>query len=102
MAARLPGPAIRRLARRDLLGEPRLLAAAGTALAWLTGGPHRRAIREVNGLTRRRGSQEGNALAVCCHLGLAADPRVELLAGSPVTWQWPDGGWNCDQRAAGR
>jgi hypothetical protein len=32
----------------------------------------------------------------------AADPRVELLARSLVAWQWPDGGWNCDQRASGR
>jgi hypothetical protein len=83
-------------------GGPRLLAVAGTVLAWLNGGPHRRAVKEVNGLTRRCASQEGNALAVCCRLGLAADPRVELLARSLVAWQWPDGGWNCDQRASGR
>jgi hypothetical protein len=83
-------------------GEPRLLAAAGRVLDWLTGEPHRRAIREIDGLTRRCASQEGNALAVCCRLGMAGDPRVELLARSLVAWQWPDGGWNCDKRASGR
>ncbi len=83
-------------------GEPRCVAAAGTVLDWLTGPGHRRSIRFKDGLTRRCGSQEGNALAVCCRLGLADDPRVRLLAESLVEWQWPDGGWNCDMNATGR
>jgi hypothetical protein len=83
-------------------GEPRLIAAAETVLDWLAGAGHRRAIRVVDGLTRRCASQEGNALAVACRVGLAEDSRVELLARSLVDWQWPDGGWNCDVRANGR
>lgn len=83
-------------------GEPRCLAAAETVLAWLTGDGHRRGVRTIDGLVRRCASQEGNALAVCCRLGLAEDPRVRLLAESLVEWQWPDGGWNCDKRATGR
>jgi hypothetical protein len=83
-------------------GEPRLLAAAERVLHWLTGTGYRRALKVIDGLVRRCASQEGNALAVSCRLGLAADPRVELLAGSLVEWQWPDGGWNCDPRATGR
>jgi hypothetical protein len=82
-------------------GEPRCLAAAETVLAWLTGKSHRAAVTAINGLVRRCGSQEGNALAVCCRLGLAEDPRVRLLAESLVEWQWPDGGWNCDKKATG-
>jgi len=82
-------------------GEPRCLAAAETVLAWLTGDGHRRGIRTIDGLVRRCASQEGNALAVCCRLGLAEDPRVRLLAESLVEWQWPDGGWNCDKKATG-
>jgi hypothetical protein len=82
-------------------GEPRCVAAAETVLAWLTGKGHRDRIQTINGLTRRCGSQEGNALAVCCRLGLADDPRVRLLAESLVEWQWPDGGWNCDKKATG-
>ena len=76
-------------------GEPRAVAAAQTVLDWLTGDGHRRGIKTIDGLVRRCASQEGNALAVCCRLGMAGDPRVELLARSLVEWQWPDGGWNC-------
>lgn len=83
-------------------GEPRAVAAAESVLAWLTGDGHRRGVRVVNGLVRRCASQEGNALAACSRIGLAEDPRVELLARSLVEWQWPDGGWNCDDRATGR
>jgi hypothetical protein len=83
-------------------GTSQALAAAETVLAWLTGKGHRRGIKVVDGLVRRCASQEGNALAVCSRLGLAEDPRVELLARSLVEWQWPDGGWNCDPRASGR
>ena len=87
------------------LGVPaddRLRAAAGTVLDWLTSEGHRERIPVVDGLTRRCGSQEGNALAVCCRLGMTDDPRVQLLASSLVEWQWPDGGWNCDRKATGR
>ena len=82
------------------VGEPRCLAAAETVVAWLTSRGHRDRIQVIDGLTRRCGSQEGNALAVCCRLGLADDPRVRLLAESLVEWQWPDGGWNCDKKAS--
>jgi hypothetical protein len=86
------------------LGVPpddRLRAAAETVLDWLTSEGHRRRIQIIDGLTRRCGSQEGNALAVCCRLGMAEDPRVQFLARSLVEWQWPDGGWNCDKKASG-
>jgi hypothetical protein len=79
-------------------GEPRAVAATESVLNWLTGETHRSRILTVDGRTRRCASQEGNALAVCCRLGLAGDPRVILLAQSLVSWQWPDGGWNCDKR----
>jgi hypothetical protein len=83
-------------------GHEGALAAAETVLDWLTSEGHRRGIRVIDGLTRRCGSQEGNALAVCCRLGMADDPRVQQLAQSLVEWQWPDGGWNCDKKASGR
>jgi hypothetical protein len=79
-------------------GEPRALAAANTVLAWLTAASHRRNVPVIEGLARRCGSQEGNALAVASRLGMAGDERVRLLASSLVEWQWPDGGWNCDRR----
>ncbi len=77
--------------------EPAVKATNGV-LDWLTGPGHIDEITQVNGLTRRCASQEGNALAVCSRLGLADDPRVKQLAESLVKWQWPDGGWNCDKR----
>ena len=83
-------------------GEPHLQAAASTVLGWLTGRSHRERVPVIDGLARRCASQEGNALAVACRLGMAGDPRAELLARSLVDWQWPDGGWNCDLRASGR
>jgi hypothetical protein len=83
-------------------GEPRLLAATSTVLDWLTSPSHRERVPVIDGRARRCASQEGNALAVACRLGLAGDPRAELLARSLVGWQWPDGGWNCDVRASGR
>lgn len=66
-------------------------------LDWL-GPAHVARVPVINGLARRCGSQEGNALAVGVHLGLADDPRVRELARNLVRWQWPDGGWNCDRK----
>lgn len=80
-------------------GEPRAIAAVDTVLAWLTGTSHRRNVPVIEGLARRCGSQEGNALAAASRLGMAgSDPRVALLAESLIGWQWPDGGWNCDRK----
>ena len=81
-------------------GEPRAAAAAGHVLAWLAS-PARR-VPVIGGLARAHASVEGNALAACCRLGLAADPRVRSLAEALISWQWPDGGWNCDPAATGR
>jgi hypothetical protein len=138
-------PAIRRLARRDLLGEegeepvmdgPKVRAlldglddtTVHPYKKW--GGAHWRLVqlaeleatadervpqamnrvldwvtsiqpRTIDGLTRVHASMQGNALLVATKLGLD-DPRVERLARALVTWQWPDGGWNCDPRATGR
>jgi hypothetical protein len=83
-------------------GEPRALAALETVLAWLTSSGRAKSLRVINGLVRRCASMEGNALAVVSRLGLATDSRAEQLARSLVEWQWPDGGWNCDDKASGR
>ncbi len=71
-------------------------AAADQVLTWLTSEDHRARIKKINNRTRRCGSQEGNALAVCSRLGMTEDPRVKYLAESLIEWQWDDGGWNCD------
>jgi hypothetical protein len=79
-------------------GESRALAAVEPVLRWLTGKSHVSAVLRIDGRVRRCASQEGNALAVMCHLGMADDPRARLLADSLVEWQWPDGGWNCARK----
>jgi len=77
--------------------EPAVKATSGV-LDWVAGPGHLRGVEQVNGLTRRCASQEGNALAICSRLGLGGEPRVRQIAASLVKWQWPDGGWNCDRR----
>jgi hypothetical protein len=81
-------------------GEPKALAAEETVLDWLLSKQHRTFMPTIRDLPRRHGSMEGNALAVCCRLGMSADPRAVLLADSLIEWQWPDGGWNCDKTPA--
>lgn len=78
-------------------GDKRAIKAANQVLAWLTSPEHKKNIRLINGRIRRCASQEGNALRVCGHLGMADDPRAKYLAESLIEWQWPDGGWNCDK-----
>jgi len=82
--------------------EERACMAAEQVLGWLARPERLHEVPVIDGLARRCASQEGNAVAVCCRLGLAGDERVALLAASLIGWQWPDGGWNCDLRASGR
>jgi hypothetical protein len=56
----------------------------------------------VDGRRRMHASQEGNAVAVACRLGLAGDERVARLVEHLIAGQWPDGGWNCDRHPAVR
>jgi hypothetical protein len=84
-------------------GEPRAMAALDTVLDWIANPRyHGSSRRRADGVILSDASMEGNALAVACRLGRAADPRAVRLAERLVEWQWPDGGWNCDRRATGR
>lgn len=78
-------------------GHSEGVAAAETVLSWIAS-PSR--SRVIAGRERRHASVEGNAIFVCCRLGLAGDARVRLLVKRLVQAQWPDGGWNCDQNPA--
>jgi hypothetical protein len=80
-------------------GDERLLPLRQQIYDWLFGEEHQARIRKIAGLTRRCASQEGNALLYLLALGLA-DERCDELARKLLTWQWPDGGWNCDVNAA--
>lgn len=79
-------------------GHPEALAIAEVVLShWAS--PQRLArVAVVGARARRCASQEGNAVAAACRLGLAGDSRVALLVEHLLAWQWPDGGWNCDPR----
>jgi hypothetical protein len=77
---------------------PRVREAIEPVFRWLTGRSHISNVPVIAGLARRCASQEGNALAVAVHFGMAGDERSRQLAESLIGWQWPDGGWNCDRR----
>jgi hypothetical protein len=63
---------------------------------WLFSLEHEAKIISINGKVRRCASQEGNALLYLLKLGLD-DERTQELAKRLSSWQWPDGGWNCDK-----
>ena len=72
-------------------------AAANTVLDWIAA-PSDPFV--IAGKERRHASMEGNALAVCCRLGMVQNLRVRHLAEVLLRAQWPDGGWNCDRNPA--
>ena len=80
--------------------DPRVAAAADHVLGWISGDLGRRR-RGADGLPRSHASIHGNALGACTRLGLADDPRTQRLAEAIISWQWPDGGWNCDGKSRG-
>lgn len=83
--------------------DPRVAAAADHVLNWLMRqGRHRRGPTVVDGLPRAHVCVDGNAVAACCLLGFAGDDRVRSIVESLLAWQWPDGGWNSDNKASGR
>jgi hypothetical protein len=80
--------------------DPRVAAAAECVLGWVSADlSQRRTV--VDGLPRAHASNHGNALGACTRLGLADDPRTRRLAEAILSWQWPDGGWNCSTKARG-
>ncbi len=85
------------------LGIPRTnkaaLRAANNVLAWIAA-PSEPLV--IAGRERRHASMEGNALAVCCRLGMARDARVRHLVDVLLRSQWADGGWNCDREPSER
>ena len=68
-------------------------AAANTVLDWIAAPS---VPNVVAGKERRHASMEGNALAVCCRLGMSRKKEVRRLVDVLLSAQWPDGGWNCD------
>jgi hypothetical protein len=55
--------------------------------------------RLIEGRWRLCGSVQGNAILYAIRLGFA-DDRTDQMVRDLCSWQWPDGGWNCDKRPA--
>jgi hypothetical protein len=77
-------------------GDTSLQPLMEQVYVWLLGRQHTQSIKTIAGLVRRCASMEGNALYASLCLGLA-DARSDELAARLMSWQWPDGGWNCDK-----
>jgi hypothetical protein len=80
-------------------GDPSLQPLREQELSWLFSKKHLDSIIAIEGRVRRCASQEGNALYALLSLGLG-DERTDTLAMRLLSYQWPDGGWNCDKRPA--
>ena len=79
--------------------DPGLIPLREQVLSWLFSKKHLASIVAIDGRVRRCASQEGNALYALLSLGLM-DERTDILAMRLLSYQWPDGGWNCDKRPA--
>lgn len=77
--------------------RPALEEAWDQVTAWLLGHGHLAAVPRIDGRWRRCGSQEGNALWASSVMDLGTATERSSLATNLLTWQWPDGGWNCDR-----
>jgi hypothetical protein len=53
-------------------------------------------ITMIDGRARRCSSQESNICWSAMKLGFR-DNRIDELIGRLISWQWEDGGWNCDK-----
>ncbi|KPJ64688.1 hypothetical protein AMK68_00915 [candidate division KD3-62 bacterium DG_56] len=75
-------------------GDRAVKRAIENALPWALS--HEPTI--IAGRPRRCASQQGAAVYYCVRLGYGDDARVRTLVERLISWQWPDGGWNCDRR----
>jgi len=76
----------------------RLKEGVNAELGWLLPGLEPRRVPRIAGRARRHGSIEGNAVYALSRLGYEDHPGTRQLVAALLDWQWPDGGWNCDQR----
>jgi hypothetical protein len=83
-------------------GDRTLIPLCNQALEWITSEEYETRLirRRKTGPVRIHGSVDGNAIFAILTLGLE-DPRVDILIGHLLDYQWPDGGWNCDLKAKG-
>ncbi len=77
-------------------GDTSLIPLREQVLNWLFSPSYDKYIHFINGRVRICASMSGNAILSLLKLGLA-DDRIDQLVDRLVSWQWPDGGWNCDK-----
>jgi hypothetical protein len=82
--------------------DKRLIPLHNRALEWIAPQEYEtRLIRRMKtALARIHGSVDGNATFAILTLRLG-DPRLDVLIGYLLDYQWPDGDWNCDRKAKG-
>ncbi|MEA2069745.1 MAG: hypothetical protein U9O98_00490 [Asgard group archaeon] len=78
------------------LHDELLFASRDIEYNWLLSDKHWEKKQMINGRKRFCASQEGNGVYSTVKLGID-DDRCEKLVDRLITYQWPDGGWNCDQ-----
>jgi hypothetical protein len=79
-------------------GDQALLPSIQLELKWLLSEKRWATKKSINGRKRFCASQEGNGLFSIISLGLAEQiwEECSILADRLQTYQWEDGGWNCD------
>jgi len=75
-----------------------LLPSAHFELQWLLSASRWARKKTINGLKRFCASQEGNGLNFLIKLDLAEVDDYKILIKRLIKFQWPDGGWNCDNK----
>jgi len=83
-------------------GDETLIPLRDQVLEWIASHEYETRLirRRKTGPVRIHGSVDGNAIFAILTLGLG-DPRLDILIGHLLDYQWPDGGWNCDLKAKG-
>ncbi|MFX0016474.1 MAG: hypothetical protein ACFE98_17910 [Candidatus Hermodarchaeota archaeon] len=81
-------------------GDQTLLTSIKLELNWLLSKKRWASKKTINNRRRFCASQEGNGLFSIISLGLAEYvwEACTTLADRLITYQWEDGGWNCDVR----
>ena len=87
-------------------GDAQLRPLFGEVYDWLFSSrhlrpPHTAVIPDQPDRVRRCASQEGLAIWYSMELG-STDERVDELVERLLSFQWPDGGWNCDRKLSTR
>ena len=83
-------------------GDETLIPLRDQVLGWIASQEYETRLirRRKDCPVRIHASVDGNAIFAILTLRLG-DPRLDILIGHLLDYQWPDGGWNCDLKAKG-